>query len=98
MSGEVECKWSGFLGEVGCSHRPMLGLGYAVAKQVFFLMFAPGAEPYESYHQQWCVTFAKILKFAAGIYKIRDLLQGMAGLVIFLPINFGCKYSFMVSP
>lgn len=41
VSGEAECKWSRFLGEVGRSHRPMLGPGYAVAKQVFFVMLGP---------------------------------------------------------
>lgn len=41
VSGESECKWSRFLGEVGHSHRPMLGLGYAVAKQVFFVVLGP---------------------------------------------------------
>lgn len=40
-SWEVECKWSRLLGEVGYSHGPMLGPAYAVAKQVFFVIWGP---------------------------------------------------------
>lgn len=97
VSREAECKWSRFLGEVGHSHRPMLGPGYAVAKTSVLCHAGPlGLSHTNPIICSVVLVKQEILKFAASIYKMKDPLQGMSELVVFSPINLCCEYSFMV--